>query len=98
MVFFSNSVVCSFFVQPINVSSVIARRLGAQQRLNANSNDTAAAKVLKECDLKLKGWSDRNKKPGKFTGERGVRMDKKEIAGAIETWVRKVIGHVFPSS
>ena len=72
------------------MSSVIARRLGAQQRLTANPNDAAARKVLNECDAKLKGWSDRNKKPGKFTGECGVRMDRKEIAGAIETWVRKV--------
>lgn len=75
--------------EPINVSSIIARRLGAQQRLNANPSDMSAQKVLNDCDLRLKGWSQQNKKPGKFTGERGTRMDKREIAGAIETWVRK---------
>jgi len=69
---------------------VIARRMGAQQILISNAHDAAARKVLEECDLKLKGWTERNKKPGKFTGERGVKMDKRQIAGAIETWVRKV--------
>lgn len=75
--------------EPINVSAVIARRIGAQQILTNNPHDAAAQRVLEECDMKLKGWTQRSRKPGKFTGERGVRMDKKEIAGAIETWVRK---------
>ena len=70
---------------------MIARRLGAQQILTADPNNTSAKTVLEDCDLKLKKWSDQNKKPGKFTGQIGVnKMDKREIAGAIETWVRKV--------
>lgn len=79
--------------KPINVSAVIGRRMGAQQRLNANPNDQLARSVLEECDLKLKGWTEKNRKPGKFTGERGVLMNKKEIAGAVETWVRKDFFH-----
>ena len=77
---------------------MIARRLGAQQILTVNPHDQAAKTDLEDCDLKLKKWSDQNKKPGKFTGQIGVnKMDKREIAGAIETWVRKV-GSVLPST
>ncbi|XP_047127988.1 protein SON isoform X1 [Hydra vulgaris] len=78
----------------INVSAVIARRLGAQQILNSNPDDFSAKAVLAECDLKLKKWSDQNKKPGKFTGTQlGTRMNKHEIVGAVETWVRKDFFH-----
>ena len=78
------------FAQPINVSAVIGRRLGAQQILNSNPHDMSAKKVLEDCDIMLKGWTNRNRTPGKFTGERGTKMDKREIAGAVETWVRNV--------
>lgn len=79
--------------QRIDISAVIARRLGAQQILNTNPNDSSAKLVLAECDLKLKRWSGQNKKPGKFTGAVGTRMNKAEIAGAVETWVRKDFFH-----
>ena len=72
------------------MSAVIGRRLGAQQILNSNPHDMSAKKVLEDCDIMLKGWTNRNRTPGKFTGERGTKMDKREIAGAVETWVRKV--------
>ena len=72
------------------MSAVIGRRLGAQQILNSNPHDMSAKKVLEDCDIMLKGWTNRNRTPGKFTGERGTKMDKREIAGAVETWVQKV--------
>jgi len=79
--------------EKINVSAIIARRLGAQQILGANPTDGSAKQVLADCDNKLKVWSAQNKKPGKFTGEIGTRMDKKDIAGSYETWVRKDFFH-----
>ena len=67
------------------------RRLGAQQILNARPDDVSAQTVLADCDLKLKRWSDRNKKPGKFTGEQiGVKMNKFDIHGVVENWIRRV--------
>ena len=67
------------------------RRLGAQQILNARPDDVSARTVLADCDLKLKRWSDRNKKPGKFTGEQiGVKMNKFDIHGVVENWIRRV--------
>jgi len=77
----------------VDVADLIARRLGAQQILNANPNDSAAQQVLANCDAKLKKWSDQKKalNPGKFTGEAsGInRMKEKEMHTAIEHWVRK---------
>ena len=82
--------------QDINVSAIIARRLGAQQILTINPNDYSAQLVMTECDQKLKRWSVRNKKPGKFTGETGLsKMNKKAMFqhGGNEVTIRKVCKH-----
>jgi len=81
----------------VNVSAVIARRLGAQQILSSKPNDYAAQLVLTECDQKLKAWSSQSKAaPGKFTGEINPHirvMDKKQMWQAPQPALQKDFFH-----
>ncbi|XP_065057824.1 protein SON-like isoform X2 [Rhopilema esculentum] len=76
--------------KPVNISSVIANRLQAQNAINANPFDIEAIAKLKECDEMIKQWSTSNVQPEQFTGEKTKNiLSKDELGGGYSAWVRK---------
>lgn len=81
----------SLFVQKFDISDLVAKRMEAQRRLQAEPNDIEALLMLQEVQMKMQNWCQSNVKPGQFTGELVKNLLPKEhLQGGFQAWAKKV--------
>ena len=79
------------FLQPVAVGELVAKRLEAAVRLQANPMDTVAMQTLAEVEAKTSQWCKSLVKPGQFTGATVVRpMSMKDHNTGYQAWAKKV--------
>lgn len=81
-------------VEKFDISDLVAKRMEAQRRLQAEPNDIEALLMLQEVQMKMQNWCQSNVKPGQFTGELVKNLLPKEhLQGGFQAWAKKDMFH-----
>jgi len=81
-------------LEKFDISDLVAKRMEAQRRLQAEPNDIEALLMLQEVQMKMQNWCQSNVKPGQFTGELVKNLLPKEhLKGGFQAWAKKDMFH-----
>lgn len=76
--------------EKFDISELVAKRMEAQRKLQAQPNDIEALLTLQEIQMKMQNWCQSNVKPGQFTGELVKNLLPKEhLQGGFQAWAKK---------
>ena len=78
-------------LQSIAVGELVAKRLEAAVKLQANPTDASAMQTLVEVEVEASRWCQSMATPGKFTGAKVVKpMCMKDHNTGYQAWAKKV--------
>uniref|UniRef100_A0A1B0BKL6 Protein SON n=1 Tax=Glossina palpalis gambiensis TaxID=67801 RepID=A0A1B0BKL6_9MUSC len=75
---------------PLDVSSIISKRLNAMRRLQENPMDSEALKMMYSSQREMTSWASSKHLPGQFTGSTGANILKpSELNSGPQVWARR---------
>ncbi|XP_011876841.1 PREDICTED: protein SON isoform X2 [Vollenhovia emeryi] len=81
--------------KPMDIGSIVSKRLAAIRKLGENPNDVSALNAIHRAQNEMKTWAESKQIPGQFTGSTGVKvLTPAELSSGFQAWARKAYSYV----